>query len=396
MSKGLAYALITPYSLTKSRTGGIIGRLLALPSLRLVGAHMFAPGDAFVDEYAQTIREQDMEETLKKILVQYVNDQLRPANLLGITNRTLLLLFEGDNALRSLKEDVIGSISSRTGPTGDTVRGTFGDLVERDTGEVMYFEPAVLTSTNAATLREQLAIFDRCAGTDGGVLDKVVSYPPGTDVQTTLVIIKPDNFVRSSSRPGNIIDRFSRTGLCIVGAKVLKMSVAQAQEFYGPLRGLFVQKLRGNVLEHVKEALDHAFDFEVDESAFEKIADLLKDANAECEFTKIVSYMTGVKPERCRSDGGAESGPATSLALLYQGGNAVDKIRSMLGSTNPDEAAEGTVRSDFGRNLMQNGAHASDSPENALRERRIVGLAGDEKEWGIQKIIRRYLSETES
>jgi len=394
MDKEMAYALITPYSLTKSRTGGIIARLLALPSLKLVGAHMFAPSNSFVDEYAASIQAQDMDETLKRILVKYVNDQLRPGNVLGITNRTMLLLFEGDNALRSLKEDVIGSIASRTGPAGDTVRGTFGDLVERDTGEVMYFEPAVLTSTNAATLRQQLAIFDRYARNDGGVLDKVVSYPPGTDVQITLVIIKPDNFLRSSSRPGNIIDRFSRTGLCIVGAKVLKMSVAQATEFYGPLRGLFVDKLKGNVIEHLKAALDHAFDFEVDECAFEEIADLLKDANAECEFAKIVSYMTGVESEQCRSDGGVKPGQATSVALLYQGGDAVEKIRNILGSTNPDEAAEGTVRSDFGRNLMQNGAHASDSPENALRERRIVGLAGDEEEWGIQSIIRRYLSET--
>ena len=120
---------------------------------------------------------------------------------------------------------------------------------------------------------------------------------------------------------------------------------AQALEFYGPLRTLFIDKLKGNVLEHLKEALDHAFDFEVDDAAFEKIADLLKDANAECEFNKIVSYMTGEESVRCRCDDGAEPGRATSLALLYQGGNAVEKIRSILGSTNPDEAAEGTVRS---------------------------------------------------
>ncbi|MCD6303984.1 MAG: nucleoside-diphosphate kinase, partial [Planctomycetes bacterium] len=60
--------------------------------------------------------------------------------------------------------------------------------------------------------------------------------------------------------------------------------------------------------------------------------------------------------------------------LLYEGPDAIRKIRTVLGSTDPSKAEPGTVRSDFGRDLMRNGAHASDSPENALRERRIVGL----------------------
>ena len=49
MSNELAYVLITPYSLMKSRTGGIIGRLLSLGRLELVGARMYAPSDEFVD-----------------------------------------------------------------------------------------------------------------------------------------------------------------------------------------------------------------------------------------------------------------------------------------------------------------------------------------------------------
>ena len=53
MKSQLAYALITPYSLFKSRTGGIIGRLLAHAKLELVGARMFVFSDAFVDAYEQ-------------------------------------------------------------------------------------------------------------------------------------------------------------------------------------------------------------------------------------------------------------------------------------------------------------------------------------------------------
>ena len=50
MSEQLAYALITPYSLYKSRTGGIIGRLLAHARLELVAARMYVFSDEFLDE----------------------------------------------------------------------------------------------------------------------------------------------------------------------------------------------------------------------------------------------------------------------------------------------------------------------------------------------------------
>ncbi len=59
MKDELAYVLITPYSLLKSRTGGIIGRLMSMADLTLVGARMYAPSDALVDAYAVTINEQE-------------------------------------------------------------------------------------------------------------------------------------------------------------------------------------------------------------------------------------------------------------------------------------------------------------------------------------------------
>ena len=55
MMQELTYALITPYSLSKSRTGSIMGRLLTLADLELVGARMLSPSDEFVDRYVQTI-----------------------------------------------------------------------------------------------------------------------------------------------------------------------------------------------------------------------------------------------------------------------------------------------------------------------------------------------------
>jgi nucleoside diphosphate kinase len=60
------------------------------------------------------------------------------------------------------------------------------------------------------------------------------------------------------------------------------------------------------------------------------------------------------------------------MILVYEGENAISKIRDALGATNPDEASEGTVRREFGSSVMINTAHASDSPASYDAERGIV------------------------
>jgi nucleoside diphosphate kinase len=374
MAEELAYALITPYSLLKSRTGGIIGRLLSLTNLDFVGARMYAPTDRFVDKYMATIEEQEASPRIKKALLGYVNSYFRPDNRFRISNRTVLLLFRGEDAVRSLRDDVIGPISDHL--KGDTVRGTYGDFVAYPNGEVEYFEPAVLTAGDPESNRKQLRLLAEHAESDGGVVDHVVKLPDPSKAETTLVILKPDNFRKRSSRPGNIIDMFSRAGLFIVGAKLLRLSVAQAEEFYGPLRRIFVDKLKAPVVSALNHSLDKAFDFRIPWETCEQMADLLKDLNAECEFNKIVRYMTGVDPAEVAHSPELRKAPGREkcLALLYRGENAVHKIRERLGVTDPEKAADGTVRSVYGFDLMRNSAHASDSPQNAEREGKIIGL----------------------
>jgi hypothetical protein len=58
MEQTLSYVLVTPYTIAKSRTGGVIARLLSRLDLELVGAQMIAPDEAFVKEYASLIRSQ--------------------------------------------------------------------------------------------------------------------------------------------------------------------------------------------------------------------------------------------------------------------------------------------------------------------------------------------------
>ena len=386
MAQELAHTLITPYSLHKSRTGGIIGRLLAWGELELVGARMYAPGNEFVDEYIETCRGSRLDRAILPALEAYLDANLRPGRSEHCSNRMLALFFRGEDASTKL-HNVLGPLEF--GLRGDSIRATYGDLVRDAAGRVVYFEPAALCAPDRATEKRQLALLAQRAESDGGVVENAVRV--SGDAQTTLVMIKPDLFAKRSSRPGNIVDMFSRTGLFIVGARLVHLSLDQGNEFYGPLRGLFVEKLKFLVANRLRERLADAFGFKLTDAEIAAMTDLLKGRNAEYEFNQIVRYMTGRDPE-------TETGPAiasapgrsTCLALLYRGEGAIAKIRERLGPTNPKEAAGGTVRSDYGSDLMRNGAHASDSPENALRERRIIGLAGSEKS-AEAAMIREYL-----
>ncbi|MEE9584539.1 MAG: nucleoside-diphosphate kinase, partial [Candidatus Brocadiales bacterium] len=70
----------------------------------------------------------------------------------------------------------------------------------------------------------------------------------------------------------------------------------------------------------------------------------------------------------------------------------IEKIRAILGVTDPLKAADATVRSIYGYNLMRNAAHASDSLENAERERKIVGFWGEDSQCEEKDLIEAYLA----
>jgi nucleoside diphosphate kinase len=393
MAVELAYAMITPYSLHKSRTGGIIGRLLSLSQLDFVGVHMYAPSGAWVDQYLDLLRRSDYGNPVREAFVQYVDENLRKDNPLGLSNRCLMLLFRGENAFNHLMNDVVGQASPKV--RGDTVRGTYGDFQNWSDGRMKYFEPAVICGPDPATVREELEFFARTAGTDGGVVEDSIHLPPDArNVQTELVILKPENFERRSRRPGNIIDVFSRTGLYIVGAKLLSMSTAQGEAFYGPLLDVFREKLQGTIEATLRQKLKGAFDFDLPDEFFATARHMLADRNARTEFARIVQYMTSVDPRKVK-DGPQRHrpGPVRCLALLYRGEDAIEKIRRWQGATNPEKAEAGTVRSDFGRDLMRNAAHASDSPENARREREIIGMWQTDPNPEFRQVVERFLEQ---
>jgi nucleoside diphosphate kinase len=394
MADSMAYAMITPYSLHKSRTGGIIGRLLSLSRLDLVGVHMFAPSDAWVDEYVSLLKRTDLDNPVRLEFIKYVDEHLRKSNALGLSNRCMMLMFRGPDALNHLMDDVVGHASPRV--TGHTVRGTYGDFQMLPDGTIRYFEPAVICGPDPETVREELEFFARTGASDGGIVEESIKLPPeAQNVQTELVILKPENFEKRSRRPGNIIDVFSRTGLYIVGSKLLSMTPAQGEAFYAPLLGEFREKLQFLIERTMRDRLKGAFEFDLPDELFATANRLLAERNARTEYDKIVRYMTGVDPKTVKTDADRQKpGPVRCLALLYRGESAIEKIRRWQGATNPEKAEEGTVRSDFGRDLMRNAAHASDSPASAERERKIIGMWESDPKSEFRQVIERFLEQT--
>ncbi|MDI6641479.1 MAG: nucleoside-diphosphate kinase [Elusimicrobiota bacterium] len=137
-------------------------------------------------------------------------------------------------------------------------------------------------------------------------------------MQQTLVIIKPDGLKKSLT--GNILTRLSETKLRIVAAKVVRVSKELAEKHYA----------------HLKE------------KPF---------------YDEVIKYICGeLHGERYQR----------VLALVYEGENAIEKVRAIAGATNPEVAEPTTIRGQYGRltstGIFENVLHCSGSEEEAERE----------------------------
>jgi nucleoside diphosphate kinase len=375
MAQQLAYVIITPYSLYKSRTGGILTRLITRTGVELVGARMFAPSAELVKRYSEeTISANDPQDRkIQELLYSYIVQNLAPDPKTGRRRRVMMLLFQGEDAVRKTRS-VIGNISAdRRG--GETIRDTYGDLILDDNGQPRYFEPAVLAAPTPEEAESKLKLWAHYSDSDGGVLDNVIAYAPGEKPQHTLVLIKPENFRFPTGRPGNMIDFFSRTGLFIVGVKLHRMSVAQALEFYGPVREVLRTKLKDMVGSKAKAAVEKELGLKLSPDHEQQLGEILGTAFGDNQFENIVKFMSGRAPSETPLGEINKPGSEKCIALVYEGVDAVRKIRDVLGPTDPSKAPPGSIRREFGQTIMVNAAHASDSPENAQREMGIVNVA---------------------
>ena len=135
------------------------------------------------------------------------------------------------------------------------------------------------------------------------------------------------------------------------------MSVAQAKEFYGPVLPVLEEKLGAK--------------------------------SGRENWEGIVEFMAGRKPSGCPPEERDFPGTEKSIAIVYQGVDAVRKIRGVLGPTDPAKAPPGSIRREFGQTIMINAAHASDSAENAKREMAIVRVDENNFKPLIENFYRR-------
>ena len=372
MVQQLAYAIVTTHSLHKSRTGGIIARLLARTGLELVAARMFGPSQALIDEYARELISDDdpQERSIQEHIRNYVVKNFAPDARTGRRRRVMMLLFRGEDAVHKVRS-VVGDMDPDR-RTGESIRDTYGDLVMDDESRLVYFEPAVLAAPNVKEAQHKLKIWARHSDSDGGILQNVIAYRPGEQPERTLVLIKPDNFRFPGGRAGNVIDLFSRSGLFIVAIKVHRMSVAQAVEFYGPVKEVLRTKLGDMVGGRARGVLEKEFGFAIPLDEQAKLGALLCPLYGDHQFENIVRFMSGRAPSECPAEFRNKPGTEKCLALIYEGTEAVRKIREVLGPTDPSKAPPGSIRREFGQSIMVNAAHASDSAENAQREIGII------------------------
>ncbi len=385
MAEEVSYVIITPHSIRKSRTGGILARLISRTGLDLIRSRMFAPSRELIERFAAQIvtTEEPRHRRTQELLRDYLRREIAPGGD-GARRRAMFLLFRGEDAIARLRHAVGHIVNGRT--TGETIRDTFGDYLADAEGKVTYFEPAALTPPDAESAARGLRLWADFSESDGGLLEGIVPYPADVTPERTLVLIKPDNFRFPNARPGGVIDVFSRSGLNIVAFKVHRMSVAQAEVFYGPVLPVLQRIKRDPVGTEARMLLERETGLSLNEEAQRQLGDLLGPIAGRQHWENLVKFMAGHRPSECPPERREDPGTETCVAIVYEGENAVAKIRQLLGPTDPSQAPPGSIRREFGQTIMINAAHASDSPENAAREMDIVQV----RENNLKELIDLY------
>src|SRR5947209_10787826 len=182
----LSYAIVTPYSMRKSRTGGILSRLISRTGLDIVAGRMFAPSDELVRRYAEGIvtenepRHRATQELIRDYVLRSFGGKVN-----GQRARVLMLVLRGADAIEKTHHVVGHIVHERT--SGETIRDTFGDYITDDSGKVTYFEPGVLAAFEPRAVERDLKLWSEFSDRDGGILDQVITYPSDAKIEKTLV-----------------------------------------------------------------------------------------------------------------------------------------------------------------------------------------------------------------
>ena len=141
------------------------------------------------------------------------------------------------------------------------------------------------------------------------------------------------------------------------------------------MREVLRSRLKSVIAAKTSALLEKEFEFKVPAKEEQQLGEILGPLFGDYQFESIVKFMSGRMPSECDPAHWHEPGTEKCIALVYEGVEAVRKIRDVLGPTDPSKAPPGSIRREFGQTIMVNAAHASDSVENARREIGIVNVA---------------------
>ena len=363
MDRDLSFLLVTPHALRKGLSGVILSRLLSRTGLELAAAKVMASDVSFAEDFAAALA------PFHKCpcQAQYIRTHFVPRR----DNRArafLAFLLKGPSAVEKVAE-AAGSLALSEG-TGVTIRDAFAEVVRDEAGNITYFEPAVIVPESAEEAEALLLKLAELAAKTPNIVENADSADGSGE--RTLVIIKPENWRRPCVRPGAIMDIFTRTGLALTGCKVHHIPLADALEFYGPVQFALRSKLAPKIAEKAKASLEEKFSVKLRPESDKLLLESIGTDFADDQFYQIVEFMSGINPSECPEELRHAPGKAQCMVLIFEGKDAVSRIRTVLGPTDPSKAPAGTVRGEFGTDVMVNAAHASDSQESFIRESGIL------------------------
>jgi hypothetical protein len=147
-------------------------------------------------------------------------------------------------------------------------------------------------------------------------------------------------------------------------------------------------KLKDMVAAKAKDAVEKDFGYALPPEVVARLGEVLCPSFGDNQFENIVRFMSGRAPSECPESERAKPGSEKCIALVYEGVEAVRKIRDVLGPTDPSKAPPGSIRREFGSTVMVNAAHASDSTDNAKREMAIVKISDN----GFKEAVDDYFA----
>jgi len=302
-------------ALERSITGDIFSMIRFMPEmetqLKIIGVNIYALTTELAKALCRTLpgklrgEDKEIQNRFKEMLTSERNYDHQKYNYKRLFN----IVLEGENAVANVNQ-IVGDVRIRN---GTSIMGRYGFFKQSTLGEILHVEFPVSTPSSLHEAEEQIDLLWRQYKYLGTPLKGLVRYSEEekNKVEYSIVIIKPNVFNNPHDpRIGDVINATSRAGMYIIGAKVINFTRTQAEEFYAHHR-------------------DKSF------------------------FGELVDFMSGKE----------------ALALLYEGVNAIEKIR---------KTALTVIRNAYADSLTENTVHTTEKKEDFEKEYRIINFENNQ------------------